>query len=300
MEDFSDIPKTQCIVELIGCPANGKSTYAKALFANRKGFVIINRDSIREGRGAYNVPNQEDYISDVEESMVKLALNRGLSVIIDATNLNPKTQAKWDRISVEFDVDLIKKFFYIPFYIALQRDIIRSSNGGRFVGEKVLKRFYSQYYPKEYKEEVLTDICPSKELNLDLPDAVIFDLDQTLMYRQGRDIYDYDNAGTDYFDPRAKQLIMHLILSSVNILIVTGREITEKSLEAINKSLKGLSKDVQIFGRKVGDNRGGLIVKEELYINYIKPYYNVLAAFDDHKNTVDMYRKYGIFACKIN
>lgn len=300
MEDFSDIPKTQCIVELIGCPANGKSTYAKELFSNRKGFVIVNRDSIREGRGAYNVPNQEDYISDVEESMVKLALNRGLSVIIDATNLNPKTQAKWDRISVEFDVDLIKKFFYIPFYIALQRDIMRSSNGGRSVGEKVLKRFYSQYYPKEYKEEVLTDICPSKELNLDLPDAVIFDLDQTLMYRQGRDIYDYDNAETDYFDPRAKQLIMHLILSSVNILIVTGREITEKSLEAINKSLKGLSKDVQIFGRKVGDNRGGLIVKEELYVNYIKPYYNVLAAFDDHKDTVDMYRKYGIFACKIN
>ena len=85
--------KKSKILVLQGVPASGKSTYARELAEKNESYVIVNRDSIRESRGNYWIPKQEDYISDIEEFEVRAAINRKLNVIIDATNLNPKTIA---------------------------------------------------------------------------------------------------------------------------------------------------------------------------------------------------------------
>lgn len=79
------------ILVLQGPPAASKSTWAREFVKDKTDWVIVNRDSLREGRGDYWIPSQEEYISDLEEFSVKAAINRGLNVIIDATNLNPKT-----------------------------------------------------------------------------------------------------------------------------------------------------------------------------------------------------------------
>lgn len=82
MNKFPEIPKTQCIIVLAGCPACGKTTLAKEIYANRKDCVIVSRDSIREARGSYNVPEQEDYISDIEEASVRAAIKRGFLLLL--------------------------------------------------------------------------------------------------------------------------------------------------------------------------------------------------------------------------
>ena len=89
------------IYVLIGPPACGKSTLARKMHEEDHNKVIVNRDDIRDARGTYWLPDQEDYISEIEEFEVRAAINRGLSPIIDATNLNLKTLDKWDRLSVE-------------------------------------------------------------------------------------------------------------------------------------------------------------------------------------------------------
>ena len=89
------------IIVLQGPPAAGKSTEAKRLHELDKNNVIICRDSIRESRGNYWIPEQEAYISAIEEFEVREAINQGLNPIIDATNLNPKTLQKWENIAKE-------------------------------------------------------------------------------------------------------------------------------------------------------------------------------------------------------
>jgi hypothetical protein len=42
------------------------------------------------------------------------------------------------------------------------------------------------------------------------------------------------------------------------------------------------------------DNRCDSIVKEEIYNEYIKDKYNVLAVFDDRDRVVDMWRRIGL------
>ena len=68
------------IIVLVGVPASGKSTWALDYYSKHKGdSVIVNRDSIRYGRGEYWVPSQEKYIDDVEYSSVRSGLDLGLT-----------------------------------------------------------------------------------------------------------------------------------------------------------------------------------------------------------------------------
>lgn len=132
------------LIILQGAPAAGKSTWAREFVKGKKDWVIVNRDSIRDGRGDYWIPEQEGYISDLEEYHVTRALERGLNVIIDATNLNPKTKAKWTQIAEQFSIEPEWKEFTVSYEVALERD----RNRERTVGEKVIRDFYSRYYPE--------------------------------------------------------------------------------------------------------------------------------------------------------
>jgi len=91
---------------LQSAPAWGKSTLAQKMHKEDPNKVIVSRDDIRASRGKYWIPEQEDYISDVEEFEIRAAIKRGLSPIIDATNLNPKTIDKWNKLASELNVEL--------------------------------------------------------------------------------------------------------------------------------------------------------------------------------------------------
>lgn len=82
------------VIILKGLPASGKSTWAKEFIQGKNNWVIVSRDSIRESTGEYWIPSREDYITDVEESSVLMALKNDLNVIIDATNLNDERNKK--------------------------------------------------------------------------------------------------------------------------------------------------------------------------------------------------------------
>ena len=74
------------IIVLQGPPACGKSTYARELHKKNQNYVIVSRDNIREARGDYWIPAQEDYISAIEEFEIRKAIEMELTPIIDATN----------------------------------------------------------------------------------------------------------------------------------------------------------------------------------------------------------------------
>jgi predicted kinase len=129
------------IIVLQGVPASGKSTFAKEFVKGKKGWIRVSRDDIRWMRGDYWIPEQEDYISDVEVFMVQKALEKGLNVIIDATNLNQKTIRKWNRISEIYRSEIEFKFFEIGLEEAIERDLKREFP----VGEETIRDFYGKY-----------------------------------------------------------------------------------------------------------------------------------------------------------
>lgn len=289
---------------LQSAPAWGKSTLAQKMHKEDPNKVIVSRDDIRASRGKYWIPEQEDYISDVEEFEIRAAIKRGLSPIIDATNLNPKTIDKWNKLASELNVELETIALpYVPFKEALERD----KNRERSVGEKTLKSFYLRYYPTEYKKELEQEIKISSEPDNSLPPAVIFDLDLTICFATDRGPYEYAKAASDKVDPKAKWMIERWIADGILPIFLTGRDNTPESIDAIHtalgidkvKKMDGECYPYIIFGRNKGDYRHSVIVKEEIYDNQVAGKYNVIMAFDDDAEVVEMYKRKGIFASKV-
>lgn len=278
----------------MGPPASSKTTWAREFIKGKTDWVIVNRDSLREGRGDYWVPSQEEYISDLEEFSIRAAIKRGYNVIIDATNLNPKTQEKWRKLATETKSSIEFKEFYVPFKEALERD----KNRERSVGEKVLKRFYKQYYPDEYAREC-TDNRYILEQDKSLPKCVIIDCDGTACLHQGRDAFEYDKVLTDKPNTPLIDLI-NILGESVDIIFFSGREGTKQCREDTGKWLNQYTSfPYQLYMRTEKDYRSDEIIKEELYNKYIKDKYYCIAIFDDRDRVIKKWRDMGLLACQV-
>lgn len=135
---------TQLIV-LKGIPCSGKSSYARKILKTMDKTIIVNRDSICEMVGDYWVPAREPLITEFEMFMIKTALSSGYSVIVDATNLNPKTLAKLSILADTTNSKFETVIFKILPLIAFLRSLKRAVFGGRFISYKVIKGFYNRY-----------------------------------------------------------------------------------------------------------------------------------------------------------
>ena len=297
------------IIVLQGPPACGKSTKAKELL-NEYGTdkaVIVCRDSIRESCGEYWVTSREDYITDLEEFAVKNALARDLIPIIDATNLNPKTIAKWRALAEEYKTDIEWIEVVVPYSEALKRD--SNPNRTRPVGKKVLRSFYTRYYPDliaPMTDERLMVEFTSK------PKAIIVDIDGTVALRDGRSPFDYGKAYSDKADHRMAHLLKSLIGDcDYKVFFVTGREdigdcrrITTSWLNDNIYPVQGHDGFVPISNwellmRAEGDHRSDDVVKKEIYEKRIAPWYDVVIVFDDRDKVVKMWRDLGLLCGQV-
>lgn len=287
------------ILILKGPPASGKTQYAREFIKGRIDWVIVNRDSLREGRGDYWVPEQEDYISDLEEFSIRQAIKRGYNVIIDATNLNPKTLDKWDKIAQETNSIIKIQEFYVPFKVALERD----KNRERSVGEKVLRRFYKQYYPEQYAQETAEfDSRYIREQDKNLPKCVIVDLDGTCALHQGRNAFDYEKLLTDKPNQPLVDLIETLDKTDIQIIFFSGREGTEQCYSDTLKWIREnviLNHSYSLYMRSEKDYRSDEIIKEELYNQHIEGKYYCVAVFDDRDRVIKKWREMGLLACQV-
>lgn len=140
-----------------GLPASGKSSFAKKIVKNHpKSWVRVCRDDIRKMLGKYWIPERENLVTSIEDHCVNKALIEGYSVIIDATNLNPKVNKKWNKlinnfnksktaINKELKVEIKYHSFHVPLKVCIWRDWKRGLLGGRRVGTKVIRDFYKKY-----------------------------------------------------------------------------------------------------------------------------------------------------------
>lgn len=281
------------IIVLQGPPASGKSTWARETAKAGTPYVIVNRDSIRNARGEYWVPDQEDYISDIEEYGVRSAINRNLIPIIDATNLNPQTIRKWEKLAKELDCEIEYKQFYIPFKEALERDANREQS----VGKKVLRKFYERYFYEQYAKEIGYDSRLIRDAN-EKPDCVVIDLDGTVALHRNRLPFDWDKLGTDFFDPRMYHLIMTYVKTGVKLIFLTGRPESVR-LATENWIDSNLQTDYELIMRPTNEYRSGEIVKKELWEKYVEPYYNTICVFEDSNKCVNMWRELGLLTCQV-
>jgi hypothetical protein len=121
------------------------------------------------------------------------------------------------------------------------------------------------------------------------PTAIIVDIDGTLAHMSGRSPYDYSKVSEDALDT----IIAGITRRYKHVIVMSGRPeacrvATEKWLCKHDVRFDGL------FMRPDGDKRSDVVVKRELYRQFVEPNYSIDFVLDDRNRVVEMWRDNGL------
>ena len=129
---------------MVGLPASGKSTHAKLLAKEIDG-VIVSSDAIRaEWYGSEEIQGDPSKIFREVILRCQVAIHRGQSVILDATNMNAKKRKNIVRAMPACNKVCV--VMAVPFDVCIARDEERPRSVGPAVMEKMRKNFQMPYY----------------------------------------------------------------------------------------------------------------------------------------------------------
>lgn len=305
-----------------GLPGCGKSTEAKKLLKKEPGrWKRFNRDDLRSmiDDGQFSKDNEE-FVLEVQEKLIRAALQDGYDVIVDNTHLVPQTVKKLHKLAESVgDVTVLEKGFNVPIEECLARNAKRE--GRARVPDDVIHRMAkasgidrgntlldkTAYYPP--RDNGSPDVYEADEA---LPKAILCDLDGTLALMGNRSPYDASQC--DVLDkPNWPVIITVLAMhqQGVEVIFMSGRD-SQYRPQTVNfieqwcrpEFLTQLTEQVgpavtsvipyELHMRGTGDQRKDSIIKSELFDEHVRGKYNVLFVLDDRNQVVDFWRSIGL------
>ena len=271
----------------VGIPCSGKTHFSDQ-FCKKNGWININRDSLRfsifghKDWSTYKFKgNGEKLITNIQHRMIDECALLARNIIISDTNLHEgrRNSLKAYLESKGYEVEI--KDFPVDLVTAYKRDAIRP-NG---VGREVIYDFYNRWLEyigrKTYKG------------NINLDNAVVFDVDGTLAEMHNRGPFDWDKVGHDRIKPEVCTMLDGFREQGYKIVIMTGRDgVAFEKTKAWLEHHDIIFDDIYI--RPAGDNRKDSIIKEEMFWKYVAPNYNVKAVVDDRPQVCRMWRELGL------
>lgn len=270
-----------------GLPGSGKSTKAEELIKEYGGTIRINKDLLRTMMHFDKFTHHnEDLTIKAARNMARFFLLTGTNVIIDDTNLNPKTLQSWKDLAKEVGDVMCSKIEYhhldTPPEVCVDRDLFRAKK----VGKSVIFKMALQFQNYMTGQKVI--IC-------DL-DGTICDITHRLQYGKG------ETKDWDIFfslipeDLPRTDIIQQVMLMShdhnAEVIFVsarpeTHRQATEKWLADHNVLGK------MLIMREANDKRPDTEVKSDIYDKYLKNL-DIVGVFDDRPSVIRMWREKGL------
>lgn len=276
------------LIMCIGNVASGKDYWCEQqmkLYPNV--YKRINKDQLRLllDFSVWNGSN-EKFIVKARDNLIELALQEGKSVICTDTNLAPQHSIRLKELADKYKAEfVIQDFRDVPVELSLERDAKRSNP----VGKKVILQFWAKYLKPK----------PIEYIN-GLPDAVASDLDGSLCIFGEKNPYE-----RNFLEDELSKPVAHLIKNRGNakLILVSGRKDIYR--DQTEEWLKKYEIDYDyLFMRKTlpkGETEpSDVIVKGNIYEEYIKDKFNLLWIVDDRKKIKRMWTQKGIFVFDVN
>jgi predicted ABC-type ATPase len=128
-------------IAMRGISGSGKSTRAAELRSMHTNMIIVCRDDLRLALYgvAFGPPIDEDFITNVEHTLIRRALDNGISVINDNTHLTRKSIYAKLLLARSLGAHLHLEEVPASVDVAKQRNTNRATAGGRFVPNDVIE-----------------------------------------------------------------------------------------------------------------------------------------------------------------
>jgi predicted kinase len=270
----------------IGLPASGKSTWAKNKVEQSPNTIKrVNKDELRAMLdNSYFSKGNEKFVLNIQDMIIKEALENGKHVIVDNTHLASKHEARIRELIKGLAVLEIVDFRHVTLETCIDRDLKRFNS----VGEKVIRDMYNQF------------IAPPRATkpiyNPDLPDVVLCDLDGTIALIGDRSPYDAAKCELDLVNEPVRSILQN---SGKAIVFVSGREDKFKPQTLAWLAKHNIAFD-GLYMRQSGDSRKDSIVKREIYDEFILNKYNVAFVLDDRDQVVRVWRDLGLTCLQVD
>lgn len=292
------------IIILKGLQASGKSSWAKEHVARTGNFVRINKDDLREMCfQSRHTKQRERYIIEARNHMILSAMDLGLNVIVDDTNLNPIHEENikhlveiWNEGSDGYTVEVNDSFLDVSVEECIHRDRDRKNR----VGTSIIRDTYNRWIKGTPLDRCKPSDPPSWVPGA--PTAIICDIDGTIALHVNRSPYDGSKVLEDKINKPIADIVNKYFKDGHEIIFVSGRDSGENCLvENLTEEWLDLHdfEDYHLFMRRHGDLRKDYVVKEEIYREYIEGNYNVLFVLDDRNQTVDKWRDLGLTCLQV-
>jgi predicted kinase len=135
---------------LVGIPGTGKSTYARERINNGENAIWLSSDQTRAMLyGDESCQDNPNKVFEVLHEQTMSLLDRGFSVIYDATNITRKSRL---AILNKLPKHVKKKCIIVwaPIDICIERDKARDRTVGKEVIDKMLRRFEAPFYDEGF------------------------------------------------------------------------------------------------------------------------------------------------------
>lgn len=283
---------------LRGIPGCGKSTWAM-----QQNAIVVSRDSIRHDTMGiphtdyYKVDKEvlfdrEQMVTRLQDAMIVASLRAGKDVIVDNTNIEWKFVKALAKIGYREGAEVEVKVFDVPAITAIVRDKFRGQQGGREVGEDIIRKMHSRFQGTK-NFELEPAFSPKPYFGTpDKEPAFLFDLDGTAYHmNKKRGAYDH-NVDVDDPDPVVQEMVRIFSHFYVPIAMSGRVEATREKTEfSLNRD--GVPYN-HLFMRADGDMRADNLVKAELFDTHVRDNYDVQFVLDDRDQVVDMWRAMGL------
>lgn len=281
---------------LRGIPGCGKSTFARQWLKEGERRARVNRDDIRMQFFDKETGVDENMVTQIEHMQVDSLLKSGYSVVVDDTNIRHKYIKAFVAIAKKHNASVAIKQFDVDVKTAKSRNAGRAAAGGRDVPGEVIERMAQQLKSSgrfDIEAEYVVEAVEPYVRPKDKAQAYLFDIDGTLAHMHDRGPFDWESVGSDTLRKQVAETLRALYASGYHIIIMSGRDSVcyQQTVDWLDK--QNLPFD-RIYMRAEGDMRKDNIVKQELFDKHIRHNFDVIGAFDDRQQVVDMWRAMGV------
>jgi len=132
------------LIAMVGVPGSGKSTWAKNYCKKHPSVIRVATDEIRSDifGHQYHEP-AEIFVWAVAESMGRLLLSNGHSILVDATNITKTLQLKWIRMASNHGAEVSFVIIDTPLKTCLVNNRKRPKN--QQVPHMAIEAFYMEF-----------------------------------------------------------------------------------------------------------------------------------------------------------